>query len=447
MNRKLNKILLVEDNKVTAQIEKKKLEKQGYSIKIVHSGHKALERIMSSEEIDLILMDLHLGEGLNGTETASLINQKKDIPIIFLSSHKDSEIIDLTKDVFSYGFVHKSSGIHVLDTSIKTALKLYESNQKIKNQAEKLKTVNQKLKNTLNELTQSRELEKQEKEKFINLFDNMKDGVAVYKAIDNGKDFIFKDINKAGQKVDSVKKEDIIDKRVTQIFPGIRDFGLLEVMKNVWKSEKPQSLPLTQYKDNRISCWRSNFVYKLKTGEIVVIYSDMTHKKKIENQLSNNRARYKTLIEGLPDIIMRFDKKFRHLFVSKNVSQVVEMEAEDFIGKTHRELGFSKEKSQLWENAIRKVFDTGKINETQLKIKSPSKTTIFNWRLIPEFDNNGKVKTVLTISRDITEKKKAEKALKESDKQKKLILNSTSELVLYCDIDQNIIWANQAAGK
>lgn len=51
---------------------------------------------------------------------------------------------------------------------------------------------------------------------------------------------------------------------------------------------------------------------------------------------------YKSLAESLPDTIMRFDRGLRHLYVSENVSDVVDIDASDMLNKTHEELGFPK---------------------------------------------------------------------------------------------------------
>ncbi|KKN36297.1 hypothetical protein LCGC14_0775000 [marine sediment metagenome] len=49
---------------------------------------------------------------------------------------------------------------------------------------------------------------------FRELFDNMSSGVAVYEAINNGDDFIFKDINKTGENLSNIERKNILDKKV-----------------------------------------------------------------------------------------------------------------------------------------------------------------------------------------------------------------------------------------
>lgn len=118
-------ILLVEDERITAMLTKKALEEYGYAVITVNTGEKAVEYIEKKSGIDLILMDIDLGKGIDGTEAASQILSKHDIPLVFNSSHTEPETVEKTEKISSYGYVFKDSTITVLDASIKMALKLF----------------------------------------------------------------------------------------------------------------------------------------------------------------------------------------------------------------------------------------------------------------------------------------------------------------------------------
>ena len=74
---------------------------------------------------------------------------------------------------------------------------------------------------------------KESEEGFRQLFENMRSGVAVYEAVDNGEDFIFKDFNKAAETSEHIKRNKILDKRVNKIFYGAKDFCVLDVFQRV----------------------------------------------------------------------------------------------------------------------------------------------------------------------------------------------------------------------
>ena len=132
-NYQSSNILLVEDELLIAATEVLQLKSYGYNVRHVVSGEASIQIIIDpNSNIDLILMDIDLGLGLNGTQAAEQILKVKDIPIIFLSSHTEPEIVKTTEKITSYGYVVKNSGITVLDASIKMALKLFNANIALK---------------------------------------------------------------------------------------------------------------------------------------------------------------------------------------------------------------------------------------------------------------------------------------------------------------------------
>jgi len=125
---------------------------------------------------------------------------------------------------------------------------------------------------------------RESEERFRNLFDGISDGVAVYEAVDNGADFVFLGYNPAGQKMDGASKEDAVGRRVTEVFSGVEKMGLLDVLRRVWKTGIPDDHPVSVYEDERVTFWRKNSVYKLPSGEIVVVYSDETARRRAEEE-------------------------------------------------------------------------------------------------------------------------------------------------------------------
>ena len=125
-------ILLVEDDPVIAMAEAVQLQECGYQVECVVSGADAIRAVADwARPIHLILMDLNLGQGQDGTEVARVILKERPIPIIFLSNRVETEIAKHTEDVISYGFVVKNSELTVLDASIKMALRLQSAQQKV----------------------------------------------------------------------------------------------------------------------------------------------------------------------------------------------------------------------------------------------------------------------------------------------------------------------------
>ncbi len=118
--------------------------------------------------------------------------------------------------------------------------------------------------------------------RYRQIMENTKNGVAVLRAVDDGQNFVFMELNKSGEQINKIKKEDVIGRSVLDIFPELKAFGLFEVLQRVWATGRPEHHPVALYKDNRIAVWRGSFVYKLPSGEIVTVYSDETELKALQ---------------------------------------------------------------------------------------------------------------------------------------------------------------------
>ena len=110
---------------------------------------------------------------------------------------------------------------------------------------------------------------------------------------------------------------------------------------------------------------------------------------------------YRTLVEGLKDVLLWFDREGHHLCVSENVTSVFSLESCQYYGKTHRELGFSVDFCLMWESALREVWDTGKSCERECSMEGKQGLNRLSLRFVPERDETGRIQSVLTICRPI----------------------------------------------
>ncbi|MCP4723802.1 MAG: response regulator, partial [bacterium] len=137
------------------------------------------------------------------------------------------------------------------------------------------------------DVTERRKVEmalKESEGRFKEIFRNLGMGVAVYEAVDGCKDFIFKEINDAGAKINRISRENTIGKRLLSLFPGVKELGLFDVLVRVHKTGKPEHLPLEFYEDNRLNLWVDNYIFQLPSGDIVAVYNDLTAQKRAEEE-------------------------------------------------------------------------------------------------------------------------------------------------------------------
>lgn len=117
-------ILLVEDERIVALEERAALEHAGYRVTPVTTGEDGVRQALGNNSIDLVLMDINLGEGINGVEAARRILGERDLPIVFCTSHTDRETVEQVGEIIHYGYVVKTTGPHVLIETVSTAYQL-----------------------------------------------------------------------------------------------------------------------------------------------------------------------------------------------------------------------------------------------------------------------------------------------------------------------------------
>jgi CheY-like chemotaxis protein len=124
-------ILLVEDDAFIEVVEKAMINRFGYEVITANSGEMAVEIALNNEKIDLILMDIDLGRGIDGPEAAEQILRKKNIPIVFVADYAEKNYANKLKEISCYGCILKASGEFVLRSSVEISLELFNENNKL----------------------------------------------------------------------------------------------------------------------------------------------------------------------------------------------------------------------------------------------------------------------------------------------------------------------------
>ncbi len=154
---------------------------------------------------------------------------------------------------------------------------------------------------------------------------------------------------------------------------------------------------------------------------------------------------FRTLADNLLDVIMVFDRNLRHLYVNPYVEKQTGIPHQQFIGKTHKELGFPVAMTKIWEEAIGKVFESGQVQRIEFQL--PNRTWI-DWLLMPEKDKQGSVQHVITVAREITERKHLEEDLEQRVAERTMeLLQSEKEYRELFHESQDMIYISSPEGR
>jgi len=271
------RVLYVDDEPSLLDITRLYLEKDGFfSVDCVLSGSEALIRIATGH-YDAIVADYQMPE-MNGIALLQEVRKTDTtLPFILFTGRGREEVVIEAINSGADFYLQKGGDPRAQYAEL----------------AHKIRTAAGK--------RAAERAFKENENRYRSLVENMHDCVAVYRAVDGGRDFEILEFNEAAEKTEQVRRDAIIGHRVTEVFPGVQEFGILDVFRRVWDTGSPESFPVSLYRDNRISGWRDNFVYKLPSGEIVAIYRDETARKQVEMALQKSEEQYRLILDATND--------------------------------------------------------------------------------------------------------------------------------------------------
>jgi PAS domain S-box-containing protein len=138
-------------------------------------------------------------------------------------------------------------------------------------------------------------------------------------------------------------------------------------------------------------------------GSLLGVFRDITEKKKALQKIRESEENFRILVENTHDLIARYDKDYRFIYMSPAGRNFLHFVEGEILGKNLYELGFPVEVAEDAKRLIGNVFRTGQMQESIRELQTPAGTYYLETRLFPEFDDEGRVRSVITYSQDVTE--------------------------------------------
>jgi PAS domain S-box-containing protein len=262
-------------------------------------------------------------------------------------------------------------------------------------------------------------------------------------------------INKKGCEVLGYKEEDIISKKWFDNFlPKRMKDDIAQVFNKLIAGEiEPveyyENPVLTESGEERIIAWH-NTLLRDKMGNITGTLSsgeDITENKRAEQALRQSEERFKILFESAPDAYYIHDLDGHFIDGNKAGEQLIGYRKEEVIGDNFINLDL------VVEEDIPKVLEAMAINKDG-KPAGPLELTLYRKdgsKVIVETRSYpveiGGQTVVLGIARDITERKKAEVALRQSEQRLKILFEYAPDAIFLIDLKGNIVDGNKTAEK
>ena len=424
-SQKQKTILLVEDDALTAVLNSRIVNSFGYEVLTADTGEKAVELALINEDIDLVLMDIDLGAGIEGTEASRQILDKRHIPIVFFTSHDEKEYVDKVKEITRYGYLIKGSNDFVLNESIQMAFELFDA----KRQLEK-------------ELSERKLAE----EKFSKLF-YINPSACGLSDLDDHK---YIEVNEAFYTLFGFDKNEVIGKTPSDL--GILSSETIKTIMtkadsngNITNAEAELRTKNGDIKNVLLSA--ANINMQDKKYRFTVVH-DITNYKQMENKLRENEKKFRGLFESSRDAIMILEPPTWG-FTAGNSATIDMFKAKSvdaFISHGPWKL------SPQYQPDGRDSRD--KSNE-MIEIAMKEGSHCFEWThkridgeefpasvLLTRMDLEEKIFIQATV-RDITENKKAAVALRESNELLQKVLDTIPQFICWKDRNSVFLGCNK----
>lgn len=386
-------ILLVEDEAIISLSTSKILKNNGYEVFVSHKGEKAVSKIKEEPSIDLVLMDINLGNGIDGVEAASKILKIKNLPIIFLTSHSEEHIVDKVKSITSYGYVIKSSGEFVLLESISMALKLFDVNNSLLEDIKARERTELKLKLSEQRLSK--------------IFHSSPAGICINKISDG----LFVDVNEAFCKITGYEFNELIGKLADEMNLWIDSDDSQLTNELIHKYGKISNVEIKFRKKNgsfgnaMISC---EIIELDDETCILTLVNDVSEIKSYSLALLESQSRFRSFFNNVESIVWIKDLEGRFIDINLYTEKVLNLKRAEVIGKTVIEL-FPQYIADLYTENDKLVIDTGKLQVFEEYAKINNRDHIFISAKFPLYDSEGTFSSIGAICTDITNIKNIEK--------------------------------------
>ena len=202
---------------------------------------------------------------------------------------------------------------------------------------------------------------------------------------------------------------------------------------------------LTKHRDNL------DVLVKERTEDLSVanqrLHLEITERKQAEEAITEMNARLQTLLQAMPDMVFFKDVKGKHLLVNKAVEEFTGHREDELLGRTNDEL-LPRDLAEYCNKSDESVVKSGvSLHFEERLINKKGEVRFFDTVKSPIYSSEGNILGMVGVSRDITERKVAEEALKENEKTLRTITDTAKDAIVMMDEKGNISFWNPAAEK
>jgi PAS domain S-box-containing protein len=261
------------------------------------------------------------------------------------------------------------------------------------------------------------------------LFDTMPSGCAIYEVHGDGRsssDYIIKDVNRTALAIEGRRREDLVGKDIGTLWPAIDDWGLLEVLWRVWRTSDPEPHTTRIIAPDGHTKWYANHVFRLPTGDVVEIYSDVTAEKRAQEALRVSEAEMHAVFDlaGIPMAVLDTRGALRRW--NRALQKALGYPPEDLRRMTIRDITVPEERADMLRRMSGALEGEGTSYRLEREfVTIDGRRPWFDVSVTPVLGPDGGVVALILAGTDISESKRAKDALMASQAQLREALGAT----------------------
>ncbi len=179
---------------------------------------------------------------------------------------------------------------------------------------------------------------------------------------------------------------------------------------------------------------------------VVATSIDITDRKRAEKELASQVQRFNTIMGSVPDFVYEFNLEGRFTYINQSLLDLWGKTAEQATGRNFHELDYTPELATKLHRQIQEVIDTRRPIKDETPYTSAIGSRMYEYLFFPLLSESGSLKGVGGVTRDITERKESEDALRKSEERFRLLVEGTPDYAMFLLDLENIItyWSSGA---
>ncbi len=452
-------ILIVDDTPSNLGMVVKLMEDRGYRVSIAQDGEEGLQRAQLLQP-DLILLDVMM-PGADGFEIClrlKALESTQHIPVMFMTALASPE--HKVKGFAAGGIDYLTKPLHVdevmarVDTHIKlnTAQRqLAVQNALLEKQRDELEMRVEERTAELGEANRKLHEEIEERERayrrmvLLNFaLDHVTEDVSLLDQ--NG---MFQYVNEHACREMGFSRSKLQSMGVTDIDPDWSSERYTEFWQELQKQGTIRLETRHQSSEGRIFPVEvdANYFEYEGVGYNLTLVRDISERKAAEAALRASEREFRTLAENLPDNLARYDKQCRIVYMNPQLESFLNLKLEERFGKTPMESAPGPVYAE-YQTRMAETIATGQPCEMELTLPDKGEGICYHHiRFVAERDERGEIIGALTIGRDITEQKEAERLLHEQEQAIRAVVENSPDAIARYDRQLRRTYVNPATQK